>query len=123
MSREDEVQVTLAKDEVSHKPLKSAARSFRDTRRKFAMALEGDNTEDLLAFLEKTKSDTWLRRPERDDSEGEEGGKRRRRRGRRNNRRKPGNDDNTNASAENPADDQTAEPVSDGAGAEVPKDD
>ena len=91
LARQDVATAMLAKDEVSHKPMKSAARSFRDTRRKYSMVLESEGMEDLLAFLEKTKADSWLRRPEREDSEEDDSGKRggKRRRGRRGGRKKP----------------------------------
>lgn len=107
MAREDLVKATIGKDEISHAPMKSAARSFRDTRRKFAMALERDGAEELLHFLDDAKAESWLRRPARDEpndeSDAESGGsgakRSSRRRGRRGGRRKPSEDRSSSAEA------------------------
>lgn len=87
LSRKDVVEATLNKDEVSHPPIKSAGRSFKDTRRKFSYV---SDIEALAEFLEKNKATEWLKRPERPEpQEGEEGegGRGRRRRRRRGNGR------------------------------------
>ncbi|HVY87821.1 MAG TPA: glutathione S-transferase family protein [Hyphomonadaceae bacterium] len=72
--------VSLGKDEVTLVPLRSAARSFRELRRKF---VAGQTVEALKAFTDETATTVYLLRPPRpeqqprpmdDTSEGEEGG-------------------------------------------------
>ncbi|WP_018997488.1 glutathione S-transferase family protein [Hirschia maritima] len=89
LARQDEVTVTLGKDELSHTPLRSAARSFKDVRRKFSNQSE---EEALLAFVEEVGIGEFLRRPERPKRDGDEGGRGRRRGRRRHNRHKKNRD-------------------------------
>ena len=110
LAREDSVEATLGKDEVSHKPMKSAARSFRDTRRKFALATGDEASEPLVAFLEKAKAESWLRRPEHvnatSDEDGKSGGRgKRRRRGRRGGRKDDVNETPAAETGVNPSED------------------
>ena len=89
LSRADEVHVTLIKDEIKHAPMKSASRSFRDTRRKLSDAEAAEGGEAITEFLESIEALEWLRRGNRNDEESETGDDRsgRRRRGRRRGRR------------------------------------
>jgi glutathione S-transferase len=57
--------VTLGKDAVTLTPLRSAARSFRELRRKFVTA---QAIETLKAFTEETTTTTFLLRPQRVDT-------------------------------------------------------
>ncbi len=80
MAREETLTVTLGKDEITHAPLKSAARSFKETRRQFSYA---DDTPGLVELLDELEAAQWLRRPERpaksgDSEDGERPGRRRR---------------------------------------------
>lgn len=84
LSRQEVVTVTLGKEEISHTPLRSAARSFKDVRRKFSVR---DEDEALQAFVEEAGIGEFLRRPARPKRD-EDGSRRRgRRRGGRNNKR------------------------------------
>lgn len=56
--------VTLGKDAVSMTPLRSAARSFRELRRKF---VTGQTIEALKAFTDDTTATSFLLRPQRTD--------------------------------------------------------
>ena len=83
LAREAEVEATIGKDVVRHPPLKSAARSFRDTRRKLTMI---DDADALRDFLEAAGALAFLLRPDRvrpekDEASGDgQRGKRRRKR-------------------------------------------
>jgi hypothetical protein len=57
--------VTLGKDAVTLNPLRSAARSFRELRRKF---VTGQTIESLKAFTDETTTTTFLLRPQRTDT-------------------------------------------------------
>ena len=56
--------VTLGKDAVALTPLRSAARSFRELRRKF---VTGQTIETLKAFTDQTTTTVFLLRPQRTD--------------------------------------------------------
>jgi glutathione S-transferase len=56
--------VTLGKDAVAMAPLRSAARSFRELRRKF---VTGQMVETLKAFTDETTTTAFLLRPQRTD--------------------------------------------------------
>ncbi len=88
LSRKDEVTVTFGKEEVTHAPLRSAARSFKDVRRKFSGR---DDEEALVSLVEELGIAAYLRRPERpkrerDDENNGRGRRRGRRRPNRNNK-------------------------------------
>lgn len=78
-------EVTLGKDKFTLRPLRSAARSFRDLRKRFVKAQE---IEALKALTDAGEATEFLQRPasvrqrdsEEGDGEGEGGGRRRRRR-------------------------------------------
>ncbi|MFC7292480.1 glutathione S-transferase family protein [Hirschia litorea] len=91
LSRQDEVTVTLGKEEVTHAPLRSAARSFKDVRRKFSGR---DDEEALVTLVDELGIGAFLRRPERPkrDRDDENGG-----RGRRRGRRRPNRHNKTGA--------------------------
>ncbi len=57
--------VTLGKDAVALAPLRSAARSFRELRRKF---VAGQTVEALKAFTDATETTVFLLRPQRVDT-------------------------------------------------------
>jgi glutathione S-transferase len=57
--------VTLGKDAVALTPLRSAARSFRELRRKF---VSGQAIDTLKAFTDETTSTIFLLRPQRVDT-------------------------------------------------------
>ncbi len=57
-------EVTFGKDTLKLAPLRSAARSFRELRRKFLM---GQTIEPLKAFTDATESTVFLLRPPRQD--------------------------------------------------------
>ncbi len=57
--------VTLGKDAVALTPLRSAARSFRELRRKF---VAGQTVEALKAFTDATETTVFLLRPQRVDT-------------------------------------------------------
>lgn len=57
--------VTLGKDAVALAPLRSAARSFRELRRKF---VTGQTVEVLKAFTDATETTVFLLRPQRVDT-------------------------------------------------------
>ena len=57
--------VTLGKDAVALAPLRSAARSFRELRRKF---VTGQTIEALKAFTDATETTSFLLRPQRVDA-------------------------------------------------------
>ena len=57
--------VTLGKDAVALAPLRSAARSFRELRRKF---VTGQTVEALKAFTDATETTVFLLRPQRVDT-------------------------------------------------------
>lgn len=57
--------VTLGKDSVALTPLRSAARSFRELRRKF---VAGQTVEALKAFTDTTETTVFLLRPQRIDT-------------------------------------------------------
>lgn len=57
--------VTLGKDAVTLTPLRSAARSFRELRRKF---VTGQEIETLKAFTDETTTTIFLLRPQRTDA-------------------------------------------------------
>jgi glutathione S-transferase len=60
--------VTLGKEEIKLAPLRSAARSFRELRRKF---VSGQTIETLKAFTDETASTVYLLRPARVDQRPE----------------------------------------------------
>jgi glutathione S-transferase len=60
--------VTLGKEEIKLVPLRSAARSFRELRRKF---VSGQTIETLKAFTDETASTVYLLRPARVDQRPE----------------------------------------------------
>lgn len=97
LSRQENVEVVLGKEAVNHVPLRSAARSFKDVRRKFSAQREN---EALIAFVEELGLGEFLRRPERPKRDDDDG--RGRRRGRRKGNRHKRNQNETvdeNASA------------------------
>ncbi len=115
LAREEEVVVLAGRDELKHAPLKSAARSFKDTRRKFSAQ---DDESDLIAFLDAVGATQYLRRPERvraegEDGDGDDGNRRRGRRGRRRGGRNRRNDRQDAQSGDN-----GAETVSDAQGSD-----
>lgn len=57
--------VTLGKDAIALAPLRSAARSFRELRRKF---VAGQTVEALKAFTDATETTVFLLRPQRVDT-------------------------------------------------------
>jgi len=57
-------QVTLGKDALTLAPLRSAARSFRELRRKF---VTGQTIESLKAFTDAAGATVYLQRPPRQD--------------------------------------------------------
>jgi len=57
-------EVTLGKDKLTLTPLRSAARSFRELRRKF---VTGQTIEALKAFTDATESTAFLLRPPKQD--------------------------------------------------------
>ena len=57
--------VTLGKDAIALAPLRSAARSFRELRRKF---VTGQTVEALKAFTDATETTVFLLRPQRVDT-------------------------------------------------------
>ena len=57
--------VTLGKDALTLAPLRSAARSFRELRRKF---VTGQSIEALKAFTDETGATAFLLRPQRQDT-------------------------------------------------------
>ncbi|ACT60664.1 glutathione S-transferase family protein [Hirschia baltica] len=95
LSRQEEVTVVLGKEAVTHAPLRSAARSFKDVRRKFSTR---DDEEALMSFVEAVGVGEFLRRPERpkrdDDGKG-----RNHRRGRRRGARNKRENDTTESEA------------------------
>ena len=99
LARKDIVEASLNKDDVSHAPLKSSARSFKDTRRKFSYV---SDIESLTEFLDKVSATEWLKRPERPErdeaKDGEEG------RGRRKRRRRGGRSKKSETVSETSAD-------------------
>ena len=63
-------EVTLGKETFQLAPLRSAARSFRELRRKF---VTGQTIETLKAFTDETGSTIFLLRPPRPDQKPEQG--------------------------------------------------
>jgi hypothetical protein len=64
LSGNESFTVTLGKDAITLAPLRSAARSFRELRRKF---VSGQTIETLKAFTDETGSTAFLLRPPRQD--------------------------------------------------------
>ncbi len=64
LSGNETFEVTLGKDAITLAPLRSAARSFRELRRKF---VTGQAIEALKAFTDETGSTAFLLRPQRQD--------------------------------------------------------
>lgn len=64
LSGNESFTVTLGKDALTLAPLRSAARSFRELRRKF---VAGQTIETLKAFTDETGSTAFLLRPPRQD--------------------------------------------------------
>jgi glutathione S-transferase len=62
-------EVTLGKDALALTPLRSAARSFRELRRKF---VTGQAIDALKAFTDETGSTVFLLRPPRPDQRGDQ---------------------------------------------------
>jgi hypothetical protein len=64
LSGSETFEVTFGKDPVTLTPLRSAARSFRELRRKF---VTGQEIEALKVFTDETASTAFLLRPQRQD--------------------------------------------------------
>lgn len=65
----DSFEVTLGKEALTLTPLRSAARSFRELRRKF---VTGQTIETLRAFTDETGSTVFLQRPPRADQRSDQ---------------------------------------------------